>query len=107
MQNALSLALDQAVASGGSRIHQLRLRVGELSGVVPDALQFAFDVVCRGTMAEGARLEIESVPTAGWCPACEQEFDCANFSYECPNCHRLTSELRRGRELELTSVEIS
>jgi hydrogenase nickel incorporation protein HypA/HybF len=78
-----------------------------LSGAVPEALRFAFDVVCRDTIAEGASLEMETVPAAGWCPVCRAEFECADFINECPRCHNPNGELRRGRELEIASVEIS
>ncbi len=54
MQSALSLALDQARQAGAARVHTIRLRIGALSGVVPDALEFAFEALTPGTMAEGA-----------------------------------------------------
>lgn len=107
IQNALQMAIQQAQASGASRVHQMQLRIGALSGVVPEALQFAFEVVTRETMAAGARLEIETVPATCWCAVCQAEFECPEFLYECPRCHQLSSELRRGLELELSSVEIS
>jgi len=106
MEEAVRMAVETAKASGAGRIRVLRLRVGALSGVVPEALRFAFDVVCRDTMAEGASLEMESVPAACWCPDCRAEFECVDFLSECPRCHQPSGELRRGRELEIASVEI-
>ena len=100
------MALEQAKTSGASRILMLRLRVGTLSGVVPEALRFAFDVVCRDTMAEGASLEMETVPAACWCLGCRAEFEYVDFMSECPRCHQPSGELRRGRELEIASMEI-
>ena len=67
IQNAVTLALATARARGARQVHGLRLRVGAMSGVVPEALQFAFEVVCRGTPAEGATLEVERVPAICWC----------------------------------------
>ena len=107
MEEAVRMALEAAKESGANRILVLRLRVGALSGVVPDALRFAFDVVCHDTMAEGASLEMESVPAACWCPDCSAEFECADFFSECHRCHQPSGDLRRGRELEIASVEIS
>jgi len=107
MAEAVRLAVDAAKSSGASRVLALRLRVGALSGVVPDAMRFAFDVVCRDTMAAGASLEIESVPAACWCATCRAEFECADFFNECPRCHNVSGELRRGRELEIASVEMN
>jgi len=107
MAEALRMAVDAAKSANASRVLKLRLRIGTLSGVVPEAMQFAFDVVCRDTMAENARLEIETVPAAGWCATCETEFECADFFSECPRCHNVSGELRRGREMEIADVEIS
>jgi hydrogenase nickel incorporation protein HypA/HybF len=59
MQQAVEIALDHGRAGGAERITKVLLKVGSLSGVEPDALRFAFDVVVRGTIAEGADLQIE------------------------------------------------
>ena len=107
MTEALRMAMDAAKSAGSSRVLKLRLRIGSLSGVVPESLQFAFDVVCHGTMAEGASLEIEAVQAACWCETCQAEFNCVDFFNECPVCHNVSGELRRGRELEIADVETS
>jgi hydrogenase nickel incorporation protein HypA/HybF len=106
MAEALRLAVVAAQSNGAARIVKLRLRIGAMSSVVPEALRFAFDVVCRGTLAEGAVLEIEQVPAACWCASCRAEFECADLFGECPRCHEVSGELRRGRELEIASVEV-
>jgi len=107
MQEAVRMAVETAKSSGASRVLGLHLRVGTLSGAVPEAMRFAFDVVCRDTIAEGASLEIESVPAACWCAICRREFECADFVSECPHCHNPSGDLRRGRELEIASVELN
>ncbi|MBE0540303.1 MAG: hydrogenase maturation nickel metallochaperone HypA [Verrucomicrobia bacterium] len=107
MEEAVRMAVAAAKSSGANRVLALRLRVGTLSGAVPEAMRFAFDVVCRDTIAEGASLEIESVSAACWCATCRSAFECADFVNECPRCHNVSGELRRGRELEITSVELA
>jgi hydrogenase nickel incorporation protein HypA/HybF len=107
MQSTLDCALKQAAAAGAGEIHELRLRVGRLSGVVPEALSFAFEALRPGTLAAGARLEIESVTAAMWCEACQREFESPEFLCECPGCGTISRQLRRGREMELVSMEIS
>ncbi len=101
------MAVETAKASQGSRITRLRLRVGAMSGAVPEALTFAFELVAQGTPVEGATLEIEKVPAVCWCGTCQAEFECVDFMNECPRCQSLSGEFRRGRELELASVEIA
>lgn len=107
MRATLDLAEQQARASGGTSIHLLRMRIGRLSGVVTDALQFAFEALRTNSMAAGAALEVDDVAPACWCRECEAEFEVDDFIYECPRCKHLSGELRRGRELELVSLEIT
>lgn len=107
MESTLELAEQSAQQQGATQIHQLTLRVGELSGVIPEALRFAFDVVAQGTMAAAAKLTIESVPAVCHCSACDEDFQPPDIIYECPHCHGLATELRQGKELELVSLEVS
>jgi hydrogenase nickel incorporation protein HypA/HybF len=107
MEEAVRLAAETARAAGAARVTGVRLRVGVLSGAVPEAMRFAWDVVSRHTLAEGAWLEIETVPAACWCAVCAAEFACADVLGECPRCHNLSGELRRGRELDLAAVELN
>lgn len=107
MQNTLAMAIAKAEASGATRIHQLQLQIGALSGVVPDALQFAFETLRQNTIAAEALLDVEFIPATCWCGACQSEFQSPDLLFECPKCGILASELRRGRELHLKSVEIS
>lgn len=106
MQSALSVALESARQAGASRVHAIRLRIGALSGVVPDALEFAFEALTPGTLAESAKLMIEDVPARFWCQACTREFQSDNLFAECPDCHALSGDLRAGREMEVASLEI-
>jgi len=69
-QSLLDLAVKHAE---GHRIASLKVRVGALSGVVFESLEFCFDFVSRGTLAEGARLDFEFVPVRMQCKACGAE----------------------------------
>jgi hydrogenase nickel incorporation protein HypA/HybF len=106
MQQVLDVALREAEAHGGKEIHAIRLRVGVMSGVVPEALEFAFEALRGDTPARGARLVLERVPAVCYCPACNEEFGVENFVYACPRCGELSGELRAGRELEVASIEV-
>ncbi len=106
MESALSMALEQAQQAGAKRVLVLKLRVGALSGVVPEALQFAFEALAPGTAAEGAQLAIEPVPARFWCVPCAREFTAEEMFAECPECHAPSAELRAGRDLQLASLEI-
>jgi hydrogenase nickel incorporation protein HypA/HybF len=107
MQSTLDLALQTAQASAAKAIHCLRMRVGTMTGVVPEALQFAFEALRDGTIAAEATLEVEIVPAASWCPNCQHEFESRDWMPECPVCHEARSNLRHGLELELSSLEVT
>ena len=106
MESALGMASEQARQAGAKRVYLLRLRVGALSGAVPEALQFAFESLSPGTLMEGAELGIEEVPARFYCRNCSVEFTAGRMYSECPKCQRASGEIRAGRELELASMEI-
>jgi hydrogenase nickel incorporation protein HypA/HybF len=106
MESALDQACSQAQAAGASRIHAIRLRIGALSGVVPEALEFAFEALAPGTLAEDAKLEIEHVPARFKCGECAREFEAGDLFSLCPDCQTPSRDLQAGREMELASLEI-
>jgi hydrogenase nickel incorporation protein HypA/HybF len=107
MHQALGIAQDTAARHGAERIIRLTLRVGAHSGVVPEALTFAFEALSPGTAAEGAALVIEPVAVVCHCSACDRDFEPPDFTYECPACCRVCTDVRRGRELEVCSLEVA
>ncbi len=106
MENTLAVVFEEARKNGAERVTSLRMRVGALSGVVPEALTFAFEALTQGTLAEGASLQIDPVAPACYCMACRREFEPGPYSFECPSCGSPSAELRRGRELEIVSFEV-
>ena len=90
----------------GARLHKVGLRVGELSGVNPDALSFSFEVLVKGTNLEPVVLEIESSPRRHRCPQCNCVFTVTNYDVACPNCYASDTECVGGGELEFTYLEL-
>ncbi len=107
MEQTLEIALENARQQGANKINRLKMRIGEMSGVVPEALEFAFDVVTQGTIAQGAILEIESVPVVCYCSHCQREFSPTDVFYQCPTCEQFSQKVISGKEIELTSLELS
>lgn len=83
----------------------LRLQIGDLAGVVSDALRFCFDVCARGTCLEGARLEIDAVGGRGRCRRCNAELAMRDFLEICP-CGSAELEVLSGQELRIKEVEV-
>jgi hydrogenase nickel incorporation protein HypA/HybF len=84
----------------------IRLRVGALSCVHPDALQFSFELVAQNTLLHDAKLEIEMVPISIYCANCDSVEPLDGIqSFLCPRCQTPSADIRAGRELELHSIE--
>ncbi len=107
MEQTIDIAIDNALSQGVDRIHKLTMRIGKMSGVVPEALEFAFDVVTQNTIAQGANLEIETVPVTCYCSDCKIEFQPPDLFYECPECGKFSDRILAGKEIELLSIEAS
>lgn len=105
-QSLLDIVQQEAVPYEGGKVTRIRLRIGKLSAVVPDALRFAFEVVSRGGVAEGASLEIEEVPLRLLCHQCGEMVTVDDPLLSCPHCEGTDVEMISGRELEIRSMEI-
>ena len=105
---ALEQALAQARLAGAQQVLRIGLRVGVLSGVNADALQFAFESILPGTAADGAVIEIEAVAAVAHCAGCARDFAAEADDFgACPVCAQPSIDFKQGRELELTRLEVS
>jgi hydrogenase nickel incorporation protein HypA/HybF len=103
----IEMAAEEAASRGGVQVCAIHLKLGPLSGVVKDALLFSYEVACEGTPLEGSRLVIEEVPVVVYCAACRAETTLASARQLCCSaCHAPTSEVVRGKELEVVALEI-
>jgi hydrogenase nickel incorporation protein HypA/HybF len=107
IQSMLGTAEREARRAGGSRIELVRLRVGRLSAVVPEALEHAFAVLKAGTMARDAALEVEYVPGLLFCATCERDFSTDDMIGECPTCGAPSGFVKDGMDVQLVSLEVS
>lgn len=89
-----------------SRVRLVRLAVGELGCVEPDALRFCFDAIAKGTVANGALLDIVMVAGEGWCPGCGRTVKLAERFAECPLCANVMVQISAGQDLRLAELEV-
>lgn len=98
--------VDVAVSSArGARVARVVVEVGVLTAVLPDALAFCFEVVSAGTPAEGATLELITIPGAGRCRACDAEVVLDGPLGACA-CGGVDLEWTRGHELRVRELEV-
>jgi hydrogenase nickel incorporation protein HypA/HybF len=104
--SVLDIVRTAAAGAGLARVDRVRLRVGKATGVLPDALRFAFDCSKAGTPAEGAALEIEEVPIGGSCDGCGRDFTSAEaYVLACPLCGGAAFRVTTGDELAVLDLE--
>lgn len=106
-QSLIELACDAAARERAERVSKLIVRIGAMSGVVKEALEFSFGLAAERTACEGAALEIEEVAVTIACPKCQEIKPLADvFDWRCPDCGTPTSEVVAGRELDLVSIVV-
>jgi hydrogenase nickel incorporation protein HypA/HybF len=93
-------------AVGAARVARVRLAIGKLSGVVPDAVSFCFDVCAAGTPLEGARLEVEEIAARVHCRSCSAETLLDDDIPLC-RCGSADLEILAGQELKIREVEVA
>ena len=105
-ESILDILKDQARKDRFSRVTRVAVDIGPLSCVEPEALQFGFDVVMKGSLAEGAVLEIKRPPAEALCFSCfrtvpvKERFDC------CPECGSEALQVVSGEELKIRELEV-
>jgi hydrogenase nickel incorporation protein HypA/HybF len=106
-QSALNLAVETARENRAERIKSISLTVGRLAQVDPQSLKFWLGVLAEGTPAAGAEIRVTEVPGEAACPKCDARFpvEPPRWSLICPQCGE-AGELKSGRELGVTSIEI-
>jgi hydrogenase nickel incorporation protein HypA/HybF len=102
--------LDRARAAsednGGGRVTKIGLRIGEVSGVEPEALSFGIEVLSKGTPLEGLALEIEQPRRKLRCKSCASDFVPEGFAVSCPACGSPASDCIGGNELDVSFIEL-
>ncbi len=105
-QEILDIAVEKARENDAKAVRQINLVIGDLSSVVDESVQFYFDFLSKGTLAEGAKLVFERVPTQVRCRRCNTEFAAIGENWTCPNCRQMDCEITKGHEFSLDSIEV-
>lgn len=105
MESVIKIVLENAEENNMKRVSKITLKIGELSGVMSDALNFAFSCLSKDTITEGADFVIEKVEAMAICDECNIEFKIDHFNKLCPNCKKFSSHIISGYELYVNTIE--
>jgi hydrogenase nickel incorporation protein HypA/HybF len=103
-EGILQIVEEAAAKQGFRKVTEVRLEIGALSGVEPDALTFCLDVVFRDSVAEGARVELERLPGQGFCLACSETVVVTALYDACPKCGSYQVQATGGTEMRVKDL---
>jgi len=103
----LDIAKGYCEKEGYKGVESIGVKIGKASGVMSEALLFAFDAVKIGTIAEKAHLIIDEIPVSGFCNTCNKNFTVDEpYVVCCPECGDSSFQLETGRELDIYEMEV-
>ncbi len=106
-QGILDIIIENSERHGFRKVNSVTLRIGRASGIVVDALRFAFEIVKKDTIASEAELLIEEIPVGGVCLNCNNSFTTEdNYILECPHCGGISFKITKGRELDIIELDV-
>ncbi len=105
-QGIIDASVPEAKRHGAKRILEIRIRIGEFSGVFPEYIQEYFNIASKGTLAEGAKLVIDRIPIIIRCNDCGFEGEIPKRKISCPECGSSDIKLLSGREYYVDSLEV-
>jgi len=88
-----------------NKVTQIGLRIGALTDIVPDSLQFGFKAITKDSVLAETNLLIETIPIKGSCKECQSDFEVIEFVFICPNCASNKIDMNQGNELEIAYIE--
>ena len=97
---------DMCERSDWTRVRRVVLKVGSMRRIDPELLSFAFGIVAKGTVSEGAALSVLELPVVFMCHSCGRETSGEGTVFICSNCGSSNVELRSGMELTIESMEV-
>jgi hydrogenase nickel incorporation protein HypA/HybF len=106
VETMVSMVLEMAKEKNAKKVLRVYLVIGELSGVLNEAVELYFSMLTKDTIAAGAELFFTRPPTQVRCRNCQTVYSPVNLKISCPNCKEQKIEIISGRELYIDSLDI-
>jgi hydrogenase nickel incorporation protein HypA/HybF len=105
-KSIVKISSEEAEKHNAKIVKEIRIKVGVLTGLIPDSIQYYFDIISKGTLVEGAGLKIEKLPIRFRCNDCGCEDEAKAGIYSCKNCESMNIKIIGGNEFFIESLEI-
>ncbi len=105
-QSIVDIAIKTAREQNAIKVLSVSVEIGELSGVVADAVEFCFEACIQETFLQGCRLIIEQIPGRALCDECGAEVNIDNMTFACSECGSYALQRTQGEELNIKELEI-
>ncbi|MGZ5052281.1 MAG: hydrogenase maturation nickel metallochaperone HypA [Methylobacter sp.] len=105
-ESILQILEQQAEIQQYRKVKTVRLEIGALAGVEPEALRFCFDTVMQGSLADQAGLEIVNVPGQAWCMQCSRNVAVQQRYDQCPHCGSHQLQINDGDQMRIKELEV-
>jgi hydrogenase nickel incorporation protein HypA/HybF len=105
VQNIVDIALESAANHHLNTISAVEVEVGKASGVIREAMEFAWEAAIKGTLLNKAELKIREVPLLVRCTICQRRYQPDDLYEACPGCGEISPEIISGQELKVTAIE--
>ncbi len=106
-EDILRIVSEHATSADATSVTEIQLVIGELASFIDDSIQFYFDILSPGTVAEGAVLHFRRIKTRFRCRQCGQEFTPEDRNWICPACSALGGDVIAGKEFYVESITVS
>ncbi len=106
-EDILRIVSEHATSADATSVTEIQLVIGELASFIDDSIQFYFDILSPGTVAEGAVLHFRRIKTRFRCRQCGQEFTPVDRNWICPACSALGGDVIAGKEFYVESITVS
>ena len=105
-ESLLKIAVDHAEKANAKRVTDLNIVIGDLASMVDDSIQFYWEIIAKGTIAEQATLHFRRVPAELQCMTCFEKYHPTDRELACPKCNGVNTKIIAGEEFALESIDV-
>jgi hydrogenase nickel incorporation protein HypA/HybF len=105
-QNILEIVQETLAKEDSVQLKEVVLDIGELVAIVPDSLEFCYNVLTEQTPYQGSKLTINIIPLKGKCKTCAHIFSIEKMCFLCPRCKSTELDIIQGQELKISHLEV-